>query len=77
MVGMTLVLPSTDEDPLMDVFEMLTEVASVVVHLSVVDPPWLIVVASAVKVSIAGGSTTVTVSVSLAVIQPPPLAVSV
>ena len=78
-VGLTLVLPSTASVPLTP--EILTEVASVVVQLSVVDSPSVTVVGVAVKESITqshGLSTvTVTVSVASAVASLPSLAVSV
>ena len=65
MVGETLWLPSTANSPLMP--EMLTEVAFVVAHVSVVDPPEAIEVEEAVKVSITGsGELTVTVAVAVA-----------
>ena len=78
-VGLTLVLPSTASVPLTP--EILTEVAFVVVQLSVVDSPTVIVDGEAVKESISGslGSGGLTVMVTVAVMevaQLPPLAVS-
>ena len=74
-VGLTLTLPSTSKAPV--TFVILTAVALVVVHSSVVDWPAVIVVASAVKVSITGPAG-FTVTGALDVTRPPgPRAVSV
>ena len=75
-MGETLWLPSTANVAVMP--EMLTDVALVVVQLSVVDPPEAIAVEEAVKESITGSAGfTVTVTMSTAVLVTPPSPVAV
>ena len=74
-VGETLRLPTTAKTPLM--VEMVTEVAPVVVQLSVTGSPSMIEFLEAEKESTRGLTLTLAVSVALSVALSPSRAVSV